>query len=58
MSLEEFYIKLYNKLFTFIEQLPLDQKIIAKNMFCKIKSPEVLDNERRNRKDRKDARKS
>lgn len=58
MSLKEFYIKLYNKLFTFIEQLPLDQKIIAQSIFCKIKSPEVLENEQRNRKDRKNIRKS
>lgn len=58
MSLEEFYIKLYNKMNAFIEQLPLDQKIIVQPIFNKVKSPEVLENERRNRKDRKDARKS
>lgn len=58
MSLKEFYIKLYNKMNTFIEQLPLDQKIIAQSIFSRVKSPDVLENERRNRKDRKNTRKS
>lgn len=53
MSLKEFYIKLYNKMNAFIEQLPLDQKIIARNIFCKIKSPEVLENEQNNRRNKR-----
>jgi len=58
MSLKDFYIKLYNKMFAFIDKLPLDQKVIVQPIFNKVKSPEVLENEQRIRKDRKNIRKS
>jgi hypothetical protein len=53
MSLKDFYIKLYNKMFAFIETLPLDQKAIVQPIFNKVKSPDVLENEQINKKNKR-----